>query len=89
MHLQEMQTEFENLVWDKKGVEKQLRVAIKEHKMMALMLRELEDEHDEAIIKIEQLEDEVGFCHLLNRFFPLLLSVEGSNCGVSPFSFRA
>ncbi|XP_031119395.1 uncharacterized protein LOC116022705 [Ipomoea triloba] len=59
IHLEEMQREFENLVWDKKGVEKQLRVAIKEHKLMGLMLRELEDEHDEAIIKIEQLEDEL------------------------------
>ncbi|XP_019152330.1 PREDICTED: uncharacterized protein LOC109149135 [Ipomoea nil] len=59
MHLEEMQRELENLVWDKKGVEKQLRVAIKEHKLMGLMLRELEDEHNEAIIKIEQLEDEL------------------------------
>lgn len=80
-----MQREFENLVWDKKGVEKQLRVAIKEHKLMGLMLRELEDEHDEAIIKIEQLEDEVGFCCCLLNCFNF--SIELYNA--APFSFRA
>ncbi|CAN4099587.1 unnamed protein product [Withania somnifera] len=56
MHLQEMQTEFENLVWERKELEKKLLIAIKEKKILQVMLAELEDEHDEAIVKIGQLE---------------------------------
>ncbi|XP_019267269.1 PREDICTED: uncharacterized protein LOC109244604 isoform X2 [Nicotiana attenuata] len=56
MHLQQMQTEIENLVWERKEHKKRLQVAIKDKKIMQVMLAELEDEHDEAILKIEQLE---------------------------------
>ncbi|KAJ8555279.1 hypothetical protein K7X08_012775 [Anisodus acutangulus] len=56
MHLQEMQTEFENLVWERKELEKNIQVAIKDKKILQVMLAELEGEHDEAIVKIEQLE---------------------------------
>ncbi|XP_055820876.1 uncharacterized protein LOC129889545 isoform X2 [Solanum dulcamara] len=56
MHLQEMQIEFENLVWERKELEKKILVAIKDKKIMQAMLAELEDEHDDAIVKIEQLE---------------------------------
>ncbi|KAK4364808.1 hypothetical protein RND71_016166 [Anisodus tanguticus] len=56
MHLQEMQTEFENLVWERKELEKNIQEAIKDKKILQVMLAELEGEHDEAIVKIEQLE---------------------------------
>ncbi|WMV43130.1 hypothetical protein MTR67_036515 [Solanum verrucosum] len=59
MHLQEMQIEFENLVWERKQLEKKILVAIKDKKIMQAMLAELEDEHDDAIVKIEQLEDQL------------------------------
>ncbi|KAJ8526668.1 hypothetical protein K7X08_029145 [Anisodus acutangulus] len=59
MHLQEMQTEFENLVWERKQLEKKIQVAIKNKKILQITLAELEDEHDEAIVKIEQLEGQL------------------------------
>nr|XP_009769171.1 PREDICTED: uncharacterized protein LOC104220066 isoform X1 [Nicotiana sylvestris]XP_009769179.1 PREDICTED: uncharacterized protein LOC104220066 isoform X1 [Nicotiana sylvestris] len=59
MHLQQMQTEIENLVWERKELKKRLQVAIKDKKIMQVMLAELEDEHDEAILKIEQLEGQL------------------------------
>ncbi|CAH9080778.1 unnamed protein product [Cuscuta epithymum] len=58
MQLQEMQIELERVDWERRRLEKQLSVAINEHKMMALMLRELEDELDQAFLKIDQLEEE-------------------------------
>ncbi|GAB4857967.1 hypothetical protein Ancab_015872 [Ancistrocladus abbreviatus] len=58
-HLQEMQIELENLVWDCKELEARLKIAVKEHHLMQSMLDELEDEHDKAITKLEQLEVEV------------------------------
>ncbi|MCD7469408.1 hypothetical protein HAX54_008453 [Datura stramonium] len=59
IQLQEMQTELENLVWEMKELEKKRRVAIKDRKIIQVMLAELEDEHDEAIVKIEQLEGQL------------------------------
>lgn len=59
MHLQEMQIEFANLVWERKELEKKILIAIKEKKIIQAMLAELEDEHDEAIVKIEELEGQV------------------------------
>ncbi|XP_016510532.1 uncharacterized protein LOC107827835 isoform X1 [Nicotiana tabacum] len=59
MHLQQMQTEIENLLWERKELKKRLQVAIKDKKIMQVMLAELEDEHDEAILKIEQLEGQL------------------------------
>ncbi|KAM7493680.1 hypothetical protein LguiB_028289 [Lonicera macranthoides] len=59
MHLCKMQAELENLVWDKKELEEQLSMAIKERKVMEVMLTELEEEHDQAIVKIELLEGEL------------------------------
>ncbi|XP_060207878.1 uncharacterized protein LOC132635483 isoform X2 [Lycium barbarum] len=56
MHLQELQTEFENLVWERKQLEKKIQLAINDKRILQAMLAELEDEHDEAIVKIEQLE---------------------------------
>ncbi|XP_057965826.1 uncharacterized protein LOC131156291 isoform X2 [Malania oleifera] len=59
MHLDEMQIELENLVWDKNEVEEQMQTATKEHRMMELMFSELEEENDKAIMKIELLEGEL------------------------------
>ncbi|KAG5592298.1 hypothetical protein H5410_042812 [Solanum commersonii] len=67
MHLQEMQIEFENLVWERKQLEKKILVAIKDKKIMQAMLAELEDEHDDAIVKIEQLEDQLQNLKLENQ----------------------
>jgi protein-disulfide isomerase len=54
-----MQIELENLVWDRKELQEDLQTAMKEGKMMELILAELEEEYDKAIAKIEQLEGEV------------------------------
>lgn len=59
MQLHRLRNELENVLWDRKDLEEQLRVAIKERKMMEKMLVELEEEHDEAIVKIELLQGEV------------------------------
>lgn len=59
MHLQEMQIDLENLMWDRKELEGRLKVATKEHRLMEMMLLELEEEHDKAIVKIELLESKV------------------------------
>ena len=52
MHLHKLQIELENLVWNRKELEERLQMAIKECRMMEAMLAEVEDEHDEAIVKI-------------------------------------
>lgn len=54
-----MQIELENLAWDRKELQEHLQTAIKEQKMMELILAELEEEHDKAIAKIELLASEV------------------------------
>ncbi|RDX99633.1 hypothetical protein CR513_17293, partial [Mucuna pruriens] len=54
--LNEMQIELENLVWDKKELQGHIQVAVKERKMIEILLVELEEEHDMAIAKIEKLE---------------------------------
>ncbi|KAL6957781.1 hypothetical protein U1Q18_048945 [Sarracenia purpurea var. burkii] len=58
MHLHELQIELENLAWNRKELQDRLQMAIKECRMMEAMLEEVEDEHDEAIVKIEILESE-------------------------------
>ena len=59
MHMHDLQIELENLMWNRKELEDRLQMAIKERRMMETMLAEVEDEQDEAIIKIEMLEREV------------------------------
>lgn len=62
-----MQIELENLAWDRKELQEHLQTAIKEQKMMELILTELEEEHDKVIAKIELLVGEVKiFCHPLH-----------------------
>ncbi|XP_071693842.1 uncharacterized protein [Rutidosis leptorrhynchoides] len=55
----ELQDRLDSVAWDKKELEEYIRVAIKELEMTEIMLGELEDEHDEAIHKIEHLETEL------------------------------
>lgn len=59
MHLQEMQDVLETIIWEKKQLKERLKTAIKDRRMMEVMLAELEEEHDQAIMKIESLESEV------------------------------
>lgn len=54
--LHEMQIELQNLVWDKKELQENFQMAVKECKMMEILLAELEEEHDMAIAKIDKLE---------------------------------
>ncbi|GFZ16654.1 hypothetical protein Acr_25g0010630 [Actinidia rufa] len=58
MHTHELQIELDNLMWNWKELEDCLQMAVKECRMMETMLAEVEDEQDEAIIKIEMLERE-------------------------------
>lgn len=59
MHLQEMQDVLETILLEKKQLKERLKTAIKDRRMMEVMLAELEEEHDQAIVKIESLESEV------------------------------
>lgn len=59
LHLHDMQIELENLAWDRKELQEHLQTAIKEQKMMELILTELEEEHDKVIAKIELLVGEL------------------------------
>lgn len=59
LYLHDMQIELENLEWDRNELGEDLQTAIKECKMMELILAEVEEEHDKAIAKIKQLEGEV------------------------------
>ncbi|XP_022888875.1 uncharacterized protein LOC111404281 [Olea europaea var. sylvestris] len=59
LQLHGVRTELESVLWDRKELEEQLHMAIRKHKMMQMMLEELEGEHDEAIVRIQLLEGEV------------------------------
>ncbi|GFY95210.1 hypothetical protein Acr_10g0005950 [Actinidia rufa] len=65
MHIHELQIELENLMWNRKELEERLQMAIKECRMMETMLEEVEDEQDEAIVKIEMLEREKLPSHMI------------------------
>ncbi|WJX56043.1 hypothetical protein P8452_41740 [Trifolium repens] len=54
--LHRMQNEMENLEWNQKKLQERFQMAVKECKMMEMLLAELEEEHDIAIAKIENLE---------------------------------
>ncbi|KAK1285354.1 hypothetical protein QJS10_CPB20g01069 [Acorus calamus] len=51
--------QFESLVWEDKELEEQLKVVVKDHNILETVLAEIEDEHDNALIKIELLENEL------------------------------
>ncbi|MED6142926.1 hypothetical protein PIB30_002218 [Stylosanthes scabra] len=54
--LQQMQMDLENLLQDYKELEEHLQIAVKERRMMELLVSELEEEQDMAVAKIEKLE---------------------------------
>ncbi|KAM1024041.1 hypothetical protein ACFX2I_037246 [Malus domestica] len=58
-HLHDMQIELENLEWDRKELQEHLITAIKEQRMMELILAELEEEHDKAVAKTDLLVSEL------------------------------
>jgi hypothetical protein len=62
-----MQNEMENLEWNQKKLQERFQMAVKECKMMEMLLAELEEEHDIAIAKIENLEGKV------NILYPMFL----------------
>ncbi|PWA41733.1 hypothetical protein CTI12_AA551260 [Artemisia annua] len=55
----ELQDRVESLAWDRKELQEHIRIAIKEHEVMEMMLVELEEEHEEALHKIKLLETEL------------------------------
>ena len=73
MHIHELQIELENLMWNRKELEERLQMAIKECRMMETMLAEVEDEQDEAIVKIEMLEREVQSSDHFSTLMPYFL----------------
>ncbi|KAF9624905.1 hypothetical protein IFM89_015527 [Coptis chinensis] len=66
MHLHEMQVELEDLAWDKKQLGEQLERATKDCKILGSIISELEEEHDEAMAKIDHLENELQ--HLKDEY---------------------
>ena len=58
-NLQFLAIEFDNVLWERKELQKQFQTAMKEQKMMELMLDELEMIHEKATNKIALLESEV------------------------------
>jgi len=58
--LHRVQTEMENLEWKQDKLQERFQMAVKECKMMEMLLAELEEEHDTAIAKIENLEGKVN-----------------------------
>ena len=58
-YLQFLEIEFDNVLLERKELQKQFQAALKEHKMMELMLDELEMIHEKATNKIALLESEV------------------------------
>ncbi|XP_024995001.1 uncharacterized protein LOC112528249 isoform X2 [Cynara cardunculus var. scolymus] len=58
-HLSELQDRLDSLACDRKELEEHIRIAIKEHEMMEMMLNELEEEREEAIHKVKLLETEL------------------------------
>ncbi|XP_022976798.1 uncharacterized protein LOC111477072 isoform X1 [Cucurbita maxima] len=58
-NLQFLAIEFDNVLWERKELQKQFQTAMKEQKMMELMLDELEMINEKATNKIALLESEV------------------------------
>ena len=68
--LQQMQNDLENLMWDHKELQEHFQMAVKERRMMELLVAELEEEHDMAVAKIEKLERKVTIgIYLLTYLF--------------------
>ncbi|XP_050942958.1 uncharacterized protein LOC127150141 [Cucumis melo] len=62
-----LEIEFDNVLLERKELQKQFQAALKEHKMMELMLDELEMIHEKATNKIALLESETKSIMLLSE----------------------
>ncbi|KAG6608015.1 hypothetical protein SDJN03_01357, partial [Cucurbita argyrosperma subsp. sororia] len=60
-NLQFLEIEFENVLWERKEFQKHFQAAMKEQKVVELMLDELEMIHEKATDKISHLESECIF----------------------------
>lgn len=58
-YLRYTQVELEYLLWDQMELEGRLQKAIKERRVMEMLLSELEEEHEKTVSRLELLEDEV------------------------------
>lgn len=85
MHLQQMQVDLESLMRDRKKLEGQLKAATKENNVMEMMLLELEEELDKAIVKIELLESKVitVLLQAFNDNIPILVMLSNINTFLS------
>ncbi|KAG7031639.1 hypothetical protein SDJN02_05680, partial [Cucurbita argyrosperma subsp. argyrosperma] len=59
LNLQFLEIEFENVLWERKEFQKHFQAAMKEQKVVELMLDELEMIHEKATDKISHLESEL------------------------------
>lgn len=66
--LQFLEIELDNVLWEGKELQKHFQAAMKEQKMMELMLDELEMIHEKATNKIALLESEVMTCPISFKF---------------------
>lgn len=75
-----MQNEMESLAWNQKKLQERFQLAVKECKMMEMLLAELEEEHDLTIAKIENLEGKVNIAKsmILSAMFLKLESLRNS-----------
>lgn len=56
-----MQIQLENLVWENKELEERLLIATEDRKVIEMVLKEIEEEHEKAVTRIDLLENEVTF----------------------------
>ncbi|ONK73741.1 uncharacterized protein A4U43_C04F34780 [Asparagus officinalis] len=59
VQLQELQIQFENVIWENKDLEQRLQRAIKERKVIETIFEEIEEDHEKALSRIDQLEYEL------------------------------
>lgn len=57
--LSEMQIQLESFNWENKKLEERLQMAVKDRKAIGMMLQEIEEEHEEALARIDLLENEL------------------------------
>ncbi|XP_022981742.1 uncharacterized protein LOC111480805 isoform X3 [Cucurbita maxima] len=76
-NLQFLEIEFENVLWERKEFQKHFQAAMKEQKVVELMLDELEMIHEKATGKISHLESEL---HKLRNENLRLQEIKGKTC---------
>nr|XP_018684486.1 PREDICTED: uncharacterized protein LOC103991064 isoform X2 [Musa acuminata subsp. malaccensis] len=57
--LNEMQIQLENLIWENKELEERLLIATDDRKVIEMILKEIEEEHEKAVTRIDLLENEL------------------------------